>query len=165
MKNYDSIYYVSSNHPFLDEMDEYSPVNLGPLCRASQKADMLPLSPKDILAHPLGVVAVGTYSTRGHFELADALSYAGITGFSEIDGDKMAVIGGVITKPSARQLGLAYHTIKEVLTVGSMPATIMNHDHQGYMARCNNASIGIFQELGFDAVDSEGGRTIMAKGH
>ena len=163
MKFYDSIEFVPPTHPFLDDAHEYSPVNLKPLCRAAALADMLPLRPQDILSHPLGIVAVGVYSTRGHFELADALAYAGITKFEEHDGTKMALIGGMVTKRNARGAGLAHATLSKLLTASKQPDFLAEHAHEGFMARCNDSSVDLFRDLGFVPKALLGSRTVMER--
>jgi|GEM_PF-5511633 len=147
------------------ELDEYTTFSFDEICELTGQEDMKPLTPAAIERHALGKAMVAFYSTPHRFENVQVCSYAGITGFEEQAGKKLAVVGGVLTHPWFRGLGLAQKTVEGLVQeASSLPATHL-HMHDGLMARCNNASAAPLAKLGFEeqAPGPSMGKIIMQK--
>lgn len=124
------------------------------LIRVTVAEDVKPLSMETVQQHALGIGATIT---------GKVLSYAGITGFAEVGGDKLAVVGGVITHPAARRRSLAMLTVGQLVAAASEPEWTNAFEHSGFVARCNSMSESLFEKLGFTSVSHHAGRTTMQR--
>lgn len=141
--------------------DDEFPLDLTELCDASLSEDMQPLNAEVIKSHALNMVILGTYQTPRGLCHRKVLTYAGITGFEKIGDKKLAVVGGVITHPEARKLGLGFLTANGLLRTISLHSNLLRYRHEGFVAKCNDMSAPLFAKLGFIASGEEGGVLVM----
>jgi len=142
------------------------PPDFSNLFAASLLEDVAPLDEASIMAHPLGLMTVGTYwSARGNRH-SHVLSHAAVTGFEEYECSKLAVIGGVLTLPEARGEGHAFRTLKSLLQHMSIGRVKAEHEHLGFMAVCNAPALELFTtKLGFLAVGSTDQKHTVVRYH
>lgn len=133
------------------------------LCEASGAEAMNQLTPQAIENHVYGMTMIRNF-VSGHGSLHnDPVSYAGVTGFEDFGGNKLAVIGGIITLPDERGKGHSSATISALCEVASGSEAVDQHGHRGLLAKCNQHSHGLTEKLGFSEQDTHLGKTIMVK--
>lgn len=168
MNYYDRIEYMHPSTRYYDEhTEQYKQLNLSRLCKASQlqaKEDrMKPIDRATMLERPLGLVAVGIVSMPRGFEMHHPLAYASVSGTTDYEGSKLAVMSSVIVRHCARGIGLGFYTVESVLEVAGSDEAIAEHGHEGYIARCNDVSKGLFVKHGFEQRTEEQGKYIMVR--
>lgn len=163
MKHYESIEFVDVQQACDDQNSDAACVDLVPLLEVSQTADMLPLSTQKAQTHPLGVVAVGLLKTENG-ATKEPLAHVAVTEFRyDESGEKMAVVGGMVTEPKVRGARLGTYTLQVLLHEAQSPAFVQQHGHSTLMARCNQSSAGIFGTLGFTCAGVQDGKAVMLK--
>jgi len=139
-------------------------ISLTELLSFSSTEDMKPLSIDNVFNHPIGVGMIGTWYSGHGYAHKDVLTYAGITGFEKYDGKNFAVIGGLITHPDSRKMGLGRLTVGRLLQIGSFHNHIIQYGYEGFIAKCNEKSSPLLKES-FGFIDSgiENGKHIVTK--
>lgn len=162
MRLYEEIDYLPSDHWYTEYTGHHVPLKFLKICRLSQSEDMEPLTLEKIRHNLLGIAAVGTNQTRGG-EMNMVLSYAALNGLEETGLGKLAVVGSVITLPSARGAGFAATTVKDLLAAASTPAAVELLGHTGFIANCNPSAEGLFAKLGFTPCGHSENKQTMVK--
>lgn len=129
----------------------------------SLKEDMKRLSRAEVFSHPIGRAMVGIWTPSRSYEHRKVLAYAGVTGFEDFQGKHIATIGGVLVLPSARCGGIGFDTVEAVVLEAQAEEKVAEYGHAGLLARCNQASRGIFSRLGFEEAVVQGNKSIMMK--
>lgn len=139
------------------------PLSFHGLCEASSTEAMNQLTQQDIRNHAYGMAMVRSFVSGHGVPHRDVVSYAGVTGFEEFNGSKLAVIGGILTLPDERGKGHSTTTISALCEVVSGFEAVGQHGHQGLLAKCNQHSHSLTQKLGFSEQGKALGKTIMVK--
>jgi hypothetical protein len=149
---------------YLHSIDEDVPLDFEELCVATLSEDMKPLDEISIKSHLYSMAMVGTFWSGHNVQHTDVVAYAGVTGFEEHNGMKLAEIGGVITLPGERNAGHSTSTIGKVLEDASLDESLAEHGHEGFLAKCNPNSIGLFvTKFGFEIAGHDATRYIAIK--
>lgn len=155
---------VSHNATYYDpEWDTNIGLNFEEICMQSWFEDMNTLGPGTIERHPLGMAMINKFVSGHGVVHNDVVSYAGVTGFEEYNGENLAVIGGIITLPTYRNKGLGTKTVEGLLSTASTPEMVAEHEHLGFIARCNKDSKLLTDKLGFTCIGEELGKFVMIK--
>jgi GNAT superfamily N-acetyltransferase len=124
---------------------------------------MIPLDAAGMQSHPLGLAMVHAWVSGHGFFHKEPVAYTGITGFKEYEGKKLAIVGGVITLPAARGKKLGHMTVGGLLEIAASDDSTAQYGHEGFIAKCNENSEGLFLNHGFEVIALEEGKTVMMK--
>ncbi len=142
---------------------ENFPLNFAELCRVSRDETMNLLTPQVIKKHPLSIATVAEYWTPHQVQHVEVAAYAAVTGFEEHDSKKLAVVGSLIAAPWARGWGVGFSTAEALIHLASAEQAVHEHEHHGFIAKCNEHGKKLTQKLGFEEHELVGGKTVMLK--
>lgn len=144
-------------------MGENAPLDFSGLCAVSANEHMHAMSTQLLKAQPYGMTMLRYYLSGHGVPHLTPVSYAGVKGFVEHGDIKRAMIGSILTLPSERNKGFATAVVKALCEVVSTKDAIQAHGHNGLLARCNETSQHLLQNLGFTAYSNTDNGVIMFK--
>lgn len=144
-------------------VDEELPLDFSEMCEAAAAEGMNSLTLESIRGHVEGMAILGITSGPHCREHTEVVSYGAVTGFEKHQAGTLAVVGAMFTLPRARRQGRGLVTIARLCEIASSEAAIIYYGHQGFLARCNNKSNALVEQLGFTQVAEELGKAMMVK--
>lgn len=158
---HDAVEYLTNSDSGLYELASFRHgPDIWELAAFSNGEDMKPFSVFDVMNHLFGLgLIVRTQQRRSR--VTSVAAYAAISGTRWVAGDQRAIVSSVITHPNFLRQGFATDVVQQLLEQASTADAQALLGHEGFTARCNERSTGLFANLGFIAVGEEEGKCVM----
>lgn len=122
------------------------------LFEQAESYGMKPLSIEHMISHQHQFGAFATYwSFRGGYCGQQLVGYNAVTGVREYKNNLYLVIGSLIVLEEYRGKGIGPKLVE--MTVGSASQDLVDGQYYGLVTRCNDASMPIFEQNGFEFVE------------